>query len=62
MGVPQPPESIKDGDVKRYHIHFSPFIRVAGMKDNKQSGRQRTYMPVILSLIRKGKSGTCFSV
>lgn len=35
VGVPEPLESIQAEDVKRYHIHFPPFIRTTGIKDNK---------------------------
>lgn len=60
MGVPQPPESFKDSDVKRYHIHFSPFYVRCGNKGQQiECGRQcacLSYFP----LLEKGSLGHVF--
>lgn len=51
MGVPQPPESTEDRDVKRYHIHFSPFYTRRGNKGQQiECGRQHaclSYFPLL---------------
>ena len=57
MGVPRPPESIQDGDVKRYHIHFSPFYTHRGNKGQQiESGRQRACLS-FFPLLEEGSLG-----
>lgn len=60
MGVPQPPESIKGRDVKRYHIHFPPFNTHRGNTEQQiDCGRQRTCLSYFPSL-EKGSRGHVF--
>lgn len=60
MGVPRPLESIQDGDVKRYRIHFSPFYMHRGNKGQQiESGRQRACLS-FFPLLEEGSLGHGF--